>query len=471
MPTLRGTWLRRAPYLLPLLSTACAAVPNLGAMPAMTHPSVYDAKASLSASSAAWPADGWWLRYNDPQLTALIGEALAGSPDLAASAARLRVADSYARRAGAALAPSIDVFAQPELSKQSKNNGMPVPSGWNDSGSIGLSLSFDLDLWGKNRAALAAATSDAEAASYELAQARLALTTGIASEYANLALLHARRDSLESALAIRTETLKLVSQRVATGLDTQAELKQAEARVPQARADLAATDEAIDLSRHALAALAGKGPDRGLSIGRPAIAGLDAQGLPANASIDLIGRRPDVAAMRARVEASASRIKEARAAFYPNINISALVGLSSFGIGNLFNSGSGFGSVSPAVTLPIFHGGAISANYRGARGQYNEAVALYDKSVVGALKETADAVTSQRMLVVRLSDSQASLDAFEEANRLARRRYQGGLSTYLDVLSAEEGVLGARLDVAELKARAFVLDIALIRALGGGFSA
>jgi NodT family efflux transporter outer membrane factor (OMF) lipoprotein len=440
-------------------------------MPAMAAPGQYEAKASLATPQAEWPSDGWWLRYNDAQLTALIDEALAGSPDLAAAAARLRVADAYARRAGAALKPTIDAFAQPEIAKQSQNNGMPVPTGWNDSGSMGLSLSFDLDLWGKNRAALAAATSDAEAAGYELAEARLALTTGIASTYADLALLHARRDSLESALAIRTETLKLVAQRVEAGLDTQAELKQAEARVPQAQADLAATDESIELTQHALAALVGKGPDRGLSIARPSVTGLSAQGVPANASIDLIGRRPDIAASRARVEAQASRIKEARAAFYPNINLSALIGLSSFGLGNLFSSGSGFGSVSPAVTLPIFHGGAISANYRGARGQYDEAVALYDRQVVEALKETADAVTSQRMLAGRLSNSQASLDAFEEANRLARQRYRGGLSTYLDVLSAEEGVLGARLDVAELKARAFILDIALIRALGGGFAA
>jgi NodT family efflux transporter outer membrane factor (OMF) lipoprotein len=348
---------------------------------------------------------------------------------------------------------------------------MPAPTGWNDSGSLGLSLSFDLDLWGKNRAALRAATSDADAADFELAQAQLAITTAVASTYAELALQYAQRDSLESALAIRTDTLKLVGQRVATGLDTRAELKQAAARVPQARADLAATDEAIALSRNALAALLGQGPDRGLSIRRPTVAALRAQGIPANASIALIGRRPDIAASRARVEAAGSRIKEAQAAFYPNVNLTSLIGLQAFGLNNLLGQGSGFGSVSPAVSLPIFNGGALSGQYRGARGQYDEAVALYDKQVVEALRETADAVTSQRMLVTRLAEQRQSLADFEDANRLARLRYRSGLSTYLDVLSAEEGVLAARLAVAELESRAFVLDIALIRALGGGFAA
>jgi len=197
---------------------------------------------------------------------------------------------------------------------------------------------------------------------------------------------------------------------------------------------------------------------------------LQAQGVPADASIDLVGRRPDIAAYRARVEAAAHRIKEARAAFYPNINLSALIGLQAFGLGNLFSSGSQFGSVSPAVSLPLFHGGALQGQYRGRRGQYDEAVALYDASVIEALKETADAVTSEKKLVSRLAESRSALADFEEAHSLARQRYEHGLATYLDVLSAEEGVVGARLNVAQLQARAFTLDVQLIRALGGGFA-
>jgi len=471
-PTAR---LGRAALLLPVLLTgACASVPNLGPQPVTHAASDYASAQSLAATDAAWPSHGWWLRYNDPQLDRLMTEALAGSPDLQAAAARLRTAEGYAQRAGSALQPSIDAFAQPELAKQSQNQSVPaamIPNGWNDSGSMGLSFSLDLDLWGKNRAALRAANSDADAAHYELHEAELALTTSIASTYADLASHYARRDSLEQALDIRTKTAKLVAQRVDIGLDTRAELKQAEARVSQGRADLEATDEAIALTRNALAALIGAGPDRGLLIERPETGALQAQGVPADASIELIGRRPDIAAARARVEAAADRIKEARAAFYPNINLTALIGLQSFGLGSLFSGGSTFGSVSPAVSLPLFHGGALQGQYRGRRGQYDEAVALYDRQVIEALRETADAVTSQKKLVSRLAESRRALADYEEAHALARQRYEHGLATYLDVLSAEEGVVSARNTVADLEARAFTLDVQLVRALGGGFSA
>jgi NodT family efflux transporter outer membrane factor (OMF) lipoprotein len=464
MTTPRGTWLRRAPILLPLLvTTACASIPNLGPKPEMRSASDYAASASLTPAGAAWPDRGWWLRYGDAQLNGLIEEGLAGSPDLEAAAARFRTAQGFAQQAGAALSPTVDAFASSEFTKQGDAKLL-------SQGSAGLSLSFDLDLWGKNRAALAAATSDAEAAGFELAAARLELTTGIAATYADLAQLYAQRDALDSAVQIRGETLKLVNQRVEIGLDTRAELKQAQGRVSEARADLAATDEAIALTRNALAALIGKGPDRGLTIQRPSVAAFAAQQIPADASIDLVGRRPDIAAARASVEANGSRIKEARAAFYPNINISALIGLSAFGLGDIFSSSSKFGSVSPAVSLPLFHGGALQGQYRGARGRYDEAVALYNRQVITALRETADAVTSRRALDARLIESRSALASFEEANSLARKRYQSGLSTYLDVLSAEESVIGARLDVAELQTRALTLDIALVRALGGGFT-
>ena len=465
---------RAALVLAVLLTGACASVPNLGAKPEPRAASDYASSATLAGTRAEWPSDGWWHRYGDAQLDRLIDEALAGSPDLQAAAARLRTAEGYAQRAGSALAPSIDAFAQPELAKQSQNQAMPaaaIPNGWNDSGSIGVSFSLDLDLWGKNRAALRAANADADAAHFELHEAELALTTGIASTYADLAALYAQRDSLAMALDIRSQTAKLVQQRVDIGLDTRAELKQATARVAQARADIEASDEAIALTRNALAALVGAGPDRGLLIERPATGALQAQGVPDGASIALIGRRPDIAAAKARVAAAKDRVKEAKAAFYPNVNLTALIGLQSFGLGSLFSSGSQFGSVSPAVSLPLFHGGALQGQYRGRRGQYDEAVALYDASVIKALRETADAVTSQKKLAARLSQSRSALADFQEAHALARQRYEHGLATYLDVLSAEEGVVSARLQVAELEARAFTLDVQLVRALGGGFQA
>jgi NodT family efflux transporter outer membrane factor (OMF) lipoprotein len=472
MRSLRATRLGRAGILLPLLlATACAAVPDLGAKPVPHAASDYASAQSLAGAQSAWPDDGWWVRYGDRQLNGLINEALTGSPDLAAAAARVRQAQGLAQQAGAALLPQLDASAQVTDEKQSRNLGTPVPRGWHDAGVAAGSFSLDLDLFGKNRAALRAAKKDAAAAQFEAQETRLLLTTNVASTYADLAALYAQRDNLQAALDIRNQTLKLVRQRYDAGLDTLDALKQAEARIPETRAQIAATDEAIQLDKHALAALLGDGPDRALTIERPAVGALQAQGIPADASVALIGRRPDIAAARMRVEGAAERIKEARAAFFPDINISALVGLQSFGLGSLFSSGSQFASVTPAVTLPLFHGGALQGQYRGRRGQYDEAVADYDGQVVQALRETADTVTSQKMLDERLGQSRSALAAYEEALRVARSRYEHGLSTYLNVLTAEESVVNARLAVAQLETRAFTLDVQLVRALGGGFQA
>jgi NodT family efflux transporter outer membrane factor (OMF) lipoprotein len=194
------------------------------------------------------------------------------------------------------------------------------------------------------------------------------------------------------------------------------------------------------------------------------------RGLPPGVTTDLIGRRPDVVAARERVEATASRIKVARADFFPAINLSALVGFQSLGLSNLLSSGSTFGQVGPAVTLPIFRGGALSGAYRGARATYDEAVAAYDRSVLTAYQEAADAVTAQQSVARRMVDARAALASSNQAYDIARRRYQGGLSNYLDVLTIEDRVVQAQTAVAQLEAAARSADVALVRALGGGFT-
>ena len=467
----RATRLGRAGLLLPLLlASACAAVPDLGPKPVPAAASNYASAQSLAGSEAAWPADGWWTLYRDPQLDRLIGEGLAGSPDLAAAVARFRTAQGLAQQAGAALLPSVDALASVDYQNQSGNLAGRAADGWHATGTAALSFNLDLDLFGKNRAALRAAKKDAGAARFDADEARLLLTTGIASSYADLAALYAQRDNLEAALDIRAQTLKFVQARYDAGLETIDTVRQAAARIPQTKADLAATDEAIMLDKHALAALIGQGPDRALTIARPAAETLQAQGIPTDASVNLIGRRPDIAAARTRVEAAGERIKEARAAFYPDINIGALVGLQSLGLGSLISSGSQFASVSPAVSLPLFHGGALQGQYRGRRGQYDEAVAQYDGQVVQALRETADTLTSEKQLAERLAQSRSALADYQEALRVARGRYEEGLTDYLTVLTAEESVVNARLQVAQLETRAFTLDVQLVRALGGGFS-
>lgn len=454
------------------LLSACATVPHMDATPQIRASEKLDSRQSLAVTAHSdWPAVNWWSALGDRNLDALIEEAINGSPDVAAAGARVRAAEALSQQAGAALLPSASADSIVGGNKQSYNLGIPpefVPKGIKDTGRLTGTFQFNLDLWGRDRAALASATSEAEAARVDFEQARLLLSTNIAGAYADLAQYYAQRDVAVDALKVRQATVALTSQRVDVGVDARGSLRQAEARVPAARADIVALDEAIDLTRHQLAALLGAGPDRGLAIPRPALKEVPT-GMPANAGIDLIGRRPDIVAARLRAEAAAKRIKVAKADFYPDINLSAVVGLQSLGLGQLFNSGSSYGNGGAAFSLPIFDGGRLAGRYRGARAEYDQAVARYDSTLITALRETADALSSRRAADTRLAEQREALVAAEEARKIASIRYRGGLSNQLPVLNGDDTVLISRRAVTDLEARRLSLDIALIRALGGGY--
>ena len=461
-----------------LAAAACAPVPNIGPRPLPRTPESVAAAQSLPGqANAAWPGQGWWRGLGDPQLDALIEEGLRTSPDAAAAAARFRQAAGMQQEARGATLPRIDAQGSVTEQRQSINLGYPdefkrfIPRGWNDFGDVNATLSYDLDLWGGNRAALAAATSEARAAEIDVQQAALMLTTGIAAAYVDLAQLYEQRDVRQAELDVRTATQRLIAQRQANGLETRGSTRQSDAEVATARAALSQVDEQIGLRRNQLAALVGAGPDRGLAIARPVLPAPAARALPATVTTDLVGRRPDVAAARERAAAAASRIKVARADFFPAIRLDALFGFQALGIDQLFRKDSSYGRVGPAVSLPIFHGGEIQGRYRGARATYDEAVANYDSAVLTAYRQVADAVTSQRAAGQRLVDARAALAASEDAYGIARQRYDGGLSNYLDVLLVQDRLLQARLAVAALNADLRSVDIALIRALGGGFDA
>lgn len=454
--------------------SACATLPAPSASRVAKAPASYATAQALVGPARDWPADAWWTAYGDAQLNGLMSEALAGSPTLAAAEARVRKAQALAATAHARNLPNVSANASVEDMKQSYNFGIPpqfVPQGYNAYGRLALDFNWELDFWGKNRAAVAAAVSDRRAAEADAAEARLMLSTNVAAAYADLARLYAERDVAERAMAVQSETSKLVSDRVANGLDTLAEQRQAEAEPLQAKADLAAIDEQIALTRNTLAALAGAGPDRGLSLGRPSAAALKPLGVPAELAASLVGRRPDVTAARWRAEAAASRIHEARAAFFPDINLAAFIGTQALHMDKVFASGSDIGSVGPAVSLPIFEGGRLRAGLNGAEADRDAAVASYDAAVTEAFRQVADVVASSRALQSQITDSRAALAASEDAFRIATLRYKGGLATYPTVLLAEQGVLRRRRTVADLDARALALDVQLVRALGGGYHA
>jgi NodT family efflux transporter outer membrane factor (OMF) lipoprotein len=450
----------------------CAQIPLLGASSAMKPVEQLRASASFTAPAATWPADGWWRTYGDLQLDGLIDEALRESPTLAIAQARLRQAGAITQVAGAPLIPEVSGTAAFNEAKQSYNYLMPrlaVPSGWKDYGVATLNLSWELDFWGKNRSALAAALSEQQAEQAEVAQTRLVLSASVASAYAELLHLFTVRDSADSALALRTKTVGLFRQRYNFGLETLASVRQVEAKQAAAEAALLAVDEGIALQRNAIAALLGAGPDRGLAIGRPTARFAGTTGLPPNLALELIGRRPDIVAARLRTEAAAKRIDQQKAGFYPSINLLAFVGLQSLGIDKLTKSGSDIGSFGPAISLPIFNTERLQGQLRGARAEYDAAVSIYNATLSNALHETADAVTSRRAIGGELAATRAAVAAASEAHNIVSKRYVGQLATYLDVLTAEDALISARRAQADVETRALVLDVALIRALGGGF--
>ncbi|HET9472965.1 MAG TPA: efflux transporter outer membrane subunit [Steroidobacteraceae bacterium] len=452
--------------------TACASLPGPAPAPAIKSQSAYASAQSFAAPAGEWPAAGWWKSYGDPQLDALIEEGLAGAPSLAIAEARLARARSFQDSARGALFPQISARASSSAEKQSYNYLSPAgmtPQGWNDYGRASLDFSWELDFWGKNRAALAAATSEAVAAEADGIQARLALSSAVASGYAELARLYSALDTAVAARDLRSKTADLFGKRYDNGLETLGSRRQADARRAASEADVLALEEQVQLQKNRLAALVGAGPDRALAIARPKAEFTRAFSLPATLSAGLIGRRPDLVAARLRAEAAAKRIHVQRAQFYPNVNLSAFVGVQAFGIDMLRESGSDIGAVGPAVTLPIFNGGRLRAQLRGAEAEYAESVANYDRALVQALQEVADAAVSQRALGAQLERIDVAVDAAREAWRVQNNRYEGGLATYLDVLSAEDYLLSNLRTQSDLRSRSMALDVALNRALGGGY--
>jgi NodT family efflux transporter outer membrane factor (OMF) lipoprotein len=451
---------------------SCA--PDVGSRLAISTPARYQSAKSFTAPAVAWPADSWWRAFGDPQLDALIDEALKGSPDLALAAARLHRADAMVTEVRGVSTPGVTVQGSAGVEHETINTGVDpalqpfLPRGWKSEAKVGLGIDYALDFFGRNRAALAAATSEAEAVRGEQAAARIAIAAAVAEAYGTLLRDDAQRASAADALRIRGEGSGLVAQRRREGLENQGRSAQAAAAEQSARVDLALFERAIILDRNRIAALLGAGPDRGLAITLPGQVRALPFGLPADVGIDLIGRRPDIVAARLRVDAAAQRIKVERAAFYPDIRLTALVGLQSIPLDRLIESGSIAGHAGPAISLPLFKS---SGALRGAAARYDEAVALYDGALVQALREVADALADEQALGDALAKAQSAAASSEAAYRVARLRYTGGLSNYLDVLTSETDLVMQRRRVAAFQAQRMLADIALARALGGGFVA
>ena len=422
-------------------------------------------------ADAAWPARDWWKALNDAQLDALIDEAVRGSPTLSIAAARARKAIAAADEVATALSPRIDGSASSTRERFPNNGLTPPPLGGSTRtvNQLQATLSWEIDFWGKNRAAYEAALGAARAAEVDAYAARLALSTSIAQAYVQLQRAYLLHDVAVATLAERQRIYELTRDRNAAGLDSRLELKQAESAVPATREVLVALDERMVLARNQIAALLGAGPDRGLAIERPTGTALASVALPSTLPAELIGRRPDVIAQRWRIEAASSDIAAAKAQFYPNVNLVAFAGLQTLGAANLLAAASGMAGVGPAITLPIFDAGRLRANLAGKDADYDVAVEQYNQTLADAMRDVVDQLASFRSVAAQRAQQQQALATTREAYELALLRYREGLGNYLQVLSAEQPLLDQQSLDADLRARALELSINLVRALGGGY--
>ncbi|WP_408953294.1 efflux transporter outer membrane subunit [Lysobacter sp. Hz 25] len=473
----RGLLLVLAPLAAALILAGCASthglVPEGRALDAddlATQRSFAGApRSETSLSEATFPKRDWWTSLGDAQLNGLIDEALAGTPGLDAADARVRQAVAQAGLADAARKATLGGSAQ-YSGLQLPETVAPEPLGGKYSGVEVLSLSFKYspDLWGGKRARWHAALGQARAAEVESQAARLTLSSNIARAYVSLAQAYAAFDVAQAEKQRSEHLLGLGRQRVKAGLDNQLQIRNAESASAAADQQMQSAQQQIDATRNAIAALLGKGPDRGLDIARPSLLSAKSPAVPAVTSSELLGHRPDVVAARWRVEAASHGIKAAKAEFYPSVNLSAMLGLASGGLSDLFGSDAVLIQGGPAISLPIFDGGRLRNQLAESDAEYDLAVANYNQNLVAALREVADALQASRSLDAQLVSAQQARDAAQQAWQIASTRYRAGLGTQLDVLSAQRPLLQLDQQLAGLRAQRLAAAIELDRALGGG---
>ena len=457
-----------------ILLLACVVLSGCISTAGISHDQVMHEPAETGAQAqfADWPKTGWWQGFGDEQLDQLVEHALEESPNVTIAAKRLEQARANAEAAKAAIYPQINGNASVARQRLSENSFYPPPYGgsYQTLADASVNASWDLDFWGKNRNALKAALSETQARQAEQQAARLMVSTAVVRTYFQLAQAFQQQSLAERALNERKQELKLIQDRLQTGLDTNLELNQGRGSLAAAEVDMESARANVALARHALATLSAENP-QALQTLQPALPAMDIQALPADVPVDIIGRRPDLAAARARVDAATSGIAATKAEFYPNINLSAFIGLSSFGLGEFMNFGSRVLGAGPAIHLPIFDAGRLRANLKSKNADLDIAIASYNQTLLEAVQDVADQITSLDTVHKQVQKQEAALQAAEEAYRLANLRYKAGLSPYLNVLSAEDQVLRERSRALGLKARRLDLNIALIKSLGGGYAA
>jgi multidrug efflux system outer membrane protein len=469
---LAARWLATLALALPL--AACLTRPAREPHPDLnvTVPVGAATAAEPAVTSPDWPQATWWKTYSDPTLDQLIEKALAASPDIRAAQARFDSARAAVAAARAAVGPSLTGAGDASRQRLSDNGLFPprlLGFNWYNQFDLGVQGSYTFDWWGLHRAQVRSAVDQTRAARVERDAAGQTIASAVATEYFGYQAEQARLSLAERSVEGTKRALEIAKQRVQARLADPADEDRASLEWLSARDHMGDVITSEHLHLVALAALLGCAPaDLPPLPARelPALTTL----LPASASLDLIARRPDIVASRWRIEASSQDLEAARAGFMPDVTLNGLLGLSSRDLGKLLQIGSGDPSITGAIHLPIFDAGALRAGYSRSHAALELAIADYQSTVLSAAREVNTQLELRDTASKQLALRQEQLGAARQLQTKAEDLLQRGLTDARLELSATVQTLTAEEALIETNYQQLSADLALIRALGGGYA-
>jgi NodT family efflux transporter outer membrane factor (OMF) lipoprotein len=408
----------------------------------------------------------WWEIFADPKLTALEEQIDVSNQNIAQAEAQFRVARAIARGLRGDLFPTVSASAAVTRSTGSKRAGAAAPSAgtvYELSGDV----SYEVDLWGRVRRSIEAGVANAQAFAADLETVRLTIHAELASDYFQLRGIDAQSDLLESSIAAYGKALQLTINRHDQGVVSGVDVAQAQTQLETTRA--AATE--LKLARaqleHAIATLLGK-PAQDFSLERLSLAA-PPPAVPEVIASQLLERRPDVAAAERRVAAANAQIGVAQAAYYPTLSLSASGGYAGSEIAHLISLPNRFWSIGASLLETLFSGGKRRAAVEQAKAAYDVNVATYRQQVLVAFQEVEDNLTSLSFLTEETAQQGAASEAALRSLALAENRYQGGITSYLEVVIAQTAALASQRSLVELQTRRMTTSVTLVKAVGGGW--
>jgi multidrug efflux system outer membrane protein len=456
--------------LLATLLAGCSFAPAYTPLTMATPPAFKEAGPWTPASPAdAAPRGDWWTVYGDATLDGLEQRIDASNPTLAVALAHYDEARALAAQARAALVPEIDGNASGVTTRQSLDRPLRVggPNQY-DTDTVGGSISYELDLWGRVRNTVAAAKAEAVATGEDAASTRLSLEGQLADDYMNLRGLDAQAKLLADTTEAYERALKLTQAQHNGGSVSGIDVSRAQTQLSTARAQQSDVAAQRALYEHAIAVLAGETPS---TFAIPVSALLpDPPVTPTAAPSLLLQRRPDIAAAERRAAEANARIGVARAAYFPTISLVANGGFESAGGVNLLSASNGFWALGPAAAVALFDGGRRKAVVRQAHDQFDEASGNYKSTVLTAFQQVEDNLALCNKLADEARDQADAVDAARRTENLALIQYRMGAVTYLDVVTAQTADLVAQRTALTIASRRLMASVDLVRALGGGWS-